>query len=102
MSEPIKTDKDRILELKEKIHELRKKKLLTIEHLEEKAKELDGELAKVQEDLRKEDGMNPKVATALIKAIDGRRGIIRELRLATSFLTKEEERLELELLKASG
>jgi hypothetical protein len=99
---PIKTDKDKIMELKDKIHQLRTKKLLTIGYLEEQAKALDGELTEVQKDLRKENGMNPKVATALIKAIDARRGIVRELRLATSFLTKEEERLELELLKVSG
>lgn len=101
MFEPIKTEKEKIMELKDKIHGLRKKKLLTIEHLEEQAKKFDEELIQVQEDLRSAK-IDPKIATALIKAIDGRRGIVRELRLATSFLTKEEERLELELLKVSG
>lgn len=89
------------MELKDKIHELRTRKLLTIEYLAEQAKLFDGELKQVQEDLRS-GKIDAKVATALIKAIDGRRGIVRELRLATSFLTKEEERLELELLKATG
>lgn len=98
---PIKTEKEKIMELKNKIHKLRTKKLLTIEYLEEQAKKFDEELRQVQTDLRNKQ-IDPKVATALIKAIDGRRGIVRELRLSTSFLTKEEERLELELLKVSG
>jgi hypothetical protein len=99
MSEP-KTDKEKIQELKNKIQELRMKKLLTIEGVEERGKEFDKKLDEISDDL-KSGKINFKVASVLIKAIDAKRGILRECRLALGFLTKEEGRIEFELLKLS-
>jgi len=99
MSEP-KTDKEKIQELKNKIQELRMKKLLTIEGVEKHGQELETELGKISDDLRS-GKINFKVASVLIKGIDSKRGILRECRLALGFLTKEEGRIEFELLKLS-
>lgn len=97
---PIKTDKENFQELKNKIQELRRKKLLTIEGVEKHGQELESEIEQVNQDLR--DGkIDTKVAMALIKGIDSKRGILRECRLALGFLTKEEGRIEFELLKLS-
>ena len=100
MSEPIKTDKEKIQELRNKIQELRMKKLLTIEGVEAHGKELTKELEKISEDLIK-GTVDFKVASVLIKGVDSKRGILREYRLALGFLTKEEGRIEFELLKLS-
>lgn len=99
MSEP-KTDKENFQELKNKIQELRMKKLLTIEGVEAKGKELEKDIEKVMEDLRS-GKIDFKIASVLIKGIDAKRGILRECRLALGFLTKEEGRIEFELLKLS-
>jgi len=99
MSEP-KTDKEKIQELKNKIQELRMKKLLTIEGVEAHGKELEVDIEKVMDDLRNKK-IDFKTASVLIKGIDAKRGILRECRLALGFLTKEEGRIEFELLKLS-
>ena len=101
MSEVEKTEKERIMELKDKIFELRKRKLLTIEGMEEQGKKLNDELIAIQNKLLKSE-IDAKIGTALIKSIDARRGILREYRLAMSFLTKEEGRLEFEIAKLAS
>lgn len=110
-----KTNKERILELQNKIHELRMKKLLTIEYIEEETHkliviltELDKKLSDISDKLV-EGKMEEKMAYAIIKSIEARKSILdgwkmalKECRLALTFLVKEEGKVQYLLVEASS
>jgi len=96
-----KTEKEKILQLKKKIFELREKRLLVIENLEKESNNYQKELDNIKAKLEK-DEIDFKVAGALTKIIDSKKAILKECRLALSFLLKEEGRLEYELQKLGG
>jgi vacuolar-type H+-ATPase subunit I/STV1 len=111
----LKTEKEKILELKTKIHEMRTRKLLTIDYLETETKKLIDSLSEMDKKLQEiqgkieEEKMPLKLAYAVIKSIEARKSILdgwkmalKECRLALTYLVKEEGKLEYELMKIGG
>ena len=111
MSEP-KTKKEQILELLNKVHELRQKKLFTIEYLETEMhkivtaiEDLNTKLDKIAKDLQ-EGTINNGTAIILCKILDTRKSILegyksalKECRMTITLLIKEEGKLNYELVK---
>lgn len=108
-----KTKKEEIQELINKIHELRSKKLLTVEYLEsemhkivETIGKLDAELSKIANDLQDEK-IDKGTAIILCKILDTRKSILegyksclKECRMSITLLIKQEGQLSYELVKA--
>ncbi len=108
-----KTKKERIQELLDKIHDLRKRKLLQIDYIEQEEKKIVENLGKLDEDLQKiqkdlnDDKVKLGKATVLYKIIEARKKVLegykstlKECRMMQTLLIKEEGKLQFELVKA--
>ena len=80
------------------LKELIDKKFLTLKQIDKKSRKFERETTKVQKELRS-GKIDSKVATAQLKGIDVKRGLLREYRLLLSFVNKEIGRYEYEVLK---
>ena len=116
MSEVTETKREKIEGLINKIHQLRERKLLKIEYITDESKnlltnlnKLDKILENAQTELTEKGCTRNDIARIkiLIKAIearkkmsDGNKMVLKEIRLALTFLVKEEGRLEYLLQKA--
>lgn len=84
-----------------KLKELKDKKFLTLKQIDQKSRKFERETAKVQKELRS-GKIDSKVATAQLKAVDVKRGLLREYRLTLSLVNKEIARYEYEVVKAEN
>lgn len=112
MEQP-KTKKEEIQGLLNKIHELRSKKLLTVEYLESEMHkivtiigDLNAKLDKIATDLQA-GTIDKGTAIILCKILETRKSILegyksclKECRMAITLLIKEEGKLTFELIKA--
>lgn len=110
-----KTKQERIQELINKVHELRKKKLFTIEYLEQEMNkltkielELDKKLAEIMGLVEKDEikGAKAIILTRIIDirktVLDGYKSALKECRLTLTFLIKEEGKYQYELAKVQA
>jgi hypothetical protein len=115
----VKTKSEKLQELTDTIHELRKRELLTIDYIEKESRKLIDTLTELEKQLIGiQDGLlgkgdapkiEAKMAYVLIKIIDARKSVLdgwkmtlKECRLALTFLVKEEGRIEYMMQKASS